>query len=311
MNHAMRFQVLAEFPARLAAAIGVAELVAASSVREELGIGRTLRSDQLRVGGRVLPSPIPRVVIGLDPPIDARSLCAAWGIECPVAVSGDVHQRNWQIRIAGEELPDAYHRRIAVTPILVGRWEVELRLASRPAGGLPDVVAGASPAYDILERSADITRIEVTPAAARAAVIGGGHPDAQALIKSMASLHPVWRSGWEVATAAEFVVVYLGEQPIVGAALEYNGHDGQGCSAASRFCVIPDTQVGYAGSALLDVLEAVALGRGSKRLTLDESVFLHTATIPCLRHGYVVAPPYNGDADAKVWAERELRLVTG
>ncbi len=311
MNHVTRFQLLTGLPARLAATLGAAELVAATSALSGPGIGCLLRYDELRIGGRLLPSSIPRVVISLDSPIDARSLCVAWGVERPVAVSGDVRQRNWQIRMAGDELADPYSRRIAVTPIRAGRWEVELRLAGRPAGALPDIVAGASPAYDILERSAEISRIEVNPAAVQAAVIGGGRADARTLLNAMTLLHPVWRSGWEVKPATEFVVVYRGEQPIAGAALEHDERKGQRCSAAKRFCVIPDPDIGYAGSALLDVLEAASLAQGSQRLTLDASVFLHAATIPFLRHGYRVAPIYDGDADAEVWAERELRLVTG
>jgi hypothetical protein len=270
-----------------------------------LGIVCRFSPGELRVGERLLPSPIHRAVISFDPPIDARSLCAVWDIDRPVAVSIDVHQRSWCIRIAGDVLSDPHHRRIAVAPIRAGRWEVDLRLAGRPAGELSGVVAGASPAYNLLERDAGITRMEVTTAATRAATMTGAHPDACALLASMGSLYPAWRTGWETAPDSEFVTVYRGAQPVAGATIK---HDGLGCSTASRFCVIADPQIGYAGSALLDVLEAVALDRGSKRLILDGSVFLHTATIPCHRHGYVVAPPYDGDADVAVWAERELLL---
>jgi len=305
LNQAARIQLLTELSARLASAVGATELVAATRMQQGPGIVSKFSSGQLRVGERLLPSAIPRAIIGLDPPIDARSLCAAWGIDCPVAVSGDVHQRSWCIRIAGDALSDPHNRRIAVAPLLVGRWEVDLRLAGRPAGELPGVVAGASPAYNLLEREAGIIRMEVTAAATRAATMTGAHADARALLASMAALYPAWRTGWEASSDSEFVAVYPGTQPVAGAAIK---HDGLGCSTASRFCVIPDPQIGYAGSSLLDVLEAAALDRGSKRLILDGSVFLHTATIPCLRHGYVVAPPYNGDADVAVWAERELVL---
>jgi hypothetical protein len=306
MDHTYRYQELMGLTARLAVAVGAAELVSAFSVRDKLGMVRTLCPAEQRIGTRLLPSPIPRVVIGIDPPVDARALCAAWGIERPVAVSGDVHQRNWQIRNAGDELPDPVNRCIAASPVRVGRWEVELHLTGRPAGPLPAVVAGASPAYDILERSANINRIDVYPAATQAAILSGEHADAQTLLVSMASRYPAWRSGWALAPETEFVVVYRGDRPIAGGAVE---HDGRGTSSASRFCAIPDAQVGYAGSVLLDSLESVALGYGSKRFTLDESVFLHRETIPSDRHGYVVAPPYDGDADVTVWAERDLRLV--
>lgn len=121
----------------------------------------------------------------------------------------------------------------------------------------------------------------------------------------MTARHPAWHSGWEVPPNTEFIIVYHGEQPIAGSAID---RDLRGGSIASRLCVTPDTHIGHAGSALLDVLEAVALGCGSTRLTLDSSVFLHTAAIPYLRHGYVIGPPYDGDADAAVSAERVLRL---
>lgn len=306
MNHATRINLLSELQARLTTAVSAVELSAATRPSENPGIERTLSAIELRVGERLLPSPVPRVTLSLDPPMDARALCAAWRISRPVAVSGDVHQRSWRIHIAGEELPDPYSRRIAVTPITAGRWETALVLTGRPAGALADVVAGASPAYDLLERNAEITRIEVNPAATHTAVITGAHPDARALLESMASRYPVWRAGWAVSADIEFAVVYRGKQPIAGAAIK---HDNQGCSAASRFCVVADTHIGYAGSVLLDVLEAAALSRESKRLTLDDSVFLHEATILYRRHGYAAAPPYNGDAEAPLWVERDITCV--
>jgi hypothetical protein len=305
MDHATRINFLMELQTRLTTAVSAVELIAATRPSELPGIVRTLSASELRVGEGLLPSPIPRVTLSLDSPMDAQALCAAWRISRPVAVSGDVRQRSWRIFIAGEELPDPHSRRIAVTPVTAGRWEVALRLAGRPAGALPDVVAGASPAYDLLDRDAEITRIEVTPAATRLAVVSGAHPDARALLESMASRYPAWRAGWTVSPDIEFAVVYRREHPVAGAALKRDGH---GRSAASRFCVIPDSHIRHAGSALLNVLEAAALDHGSQRLTLDDSVFLHEATIPYRRHGYAVTPAYGGDADAAMWVERDITL---
>lgn len=306
MDYATRINFLTELQARLTTAVSAVELIAATRPSEISGIVRTLSASELRIGERLLPSPVPRVALSLDPPMEARALCAAWCISVPVAVSGDVHQRSWRIRIAGNELPDPYGRRIVVTPVIAGRWEVAPVLAGRPAGALPDVVAGASPAYDLLECNAEITRIEVNPAATHSAAVSGTHPDARELLESMASRYPAWRAGWAASANIEFAVVYRGEQPVAGAAIK---HDSQDCSAASRFCVIPAPDVSYAGSVLLDVLESMALSHGSKRLTLDNSVFLHEATILYRRHGYVAAPPYNGDADAPMWVERDITFA--
>ena len=308
MDGVTRTQHLADLARRLGAAVGAAELIAVTGCPEGLGITRTLQQDQLRVGPHLLPSPIPRVVLDLDPPIDARTLCQAWAIARPVAVADDVHQTRWGILVRGEDLPDPHVRRIAARPLSAGRWDVHLWLTGRPPGDLPDMVAGASPAYDVLERGGHVRRVEVSPLARPSAIVGSGHPDARALLDVMSARYPAWRPGWEVLPDAEFVVVYEGERPVAGAAI---GDDGEGSPIASRLCVSPDRATGDAGSALLDVLEAVALDRGSDRLRLDGSVFLLTSEVPYARHGYIVAPPYDGDADGSVWAERDLRWGPG
>ena len=45
---------------------------------------------------------------------------------------------------------------------------------------------------------------------------------------------------------------------------------------------------------------------GSTRLRLDSSAFLADAEVPWQGRGYVVGPPYDGDADVETWAERTL-----
>ena len=140
---------------------------------------------------------------------------------------------------------------------------------------------------------ADAGRVERLPAT---------HPDVVGLLAARRATYPHWASGWGLGDEAEFVVVYEGGRPAAGAAIR---HGPDGISTASRLCGTggPD---GTAGSALLDALEAISLDAGSTRLRLDSSAFLDDASIPWQRHGYVAGPPYDGNADVEVWAERTL-----
>ena len=122
-------------PTRLAEAISAGELEMATRPSHELGIIRSSRAEHLRVGPLLLPSPLPRVTLDLDPPADARELCRAWGIEQPVAVSPDVHQRTWSILEAGAELPDPHGTTIASARITAGRWDIVPYLCERPEIG--------------------------------------------------------------------------------------------------------------------------------------------------------------------------------
>ena len=303
MDDSARRSFLATLPGRLAVAIGAAELAAATTPPAGTGIDPVRERGDLWVGSRRLPSAIPDVGLLLEPPVDARWLCAAWGIDRPVAVSGDSMQRSWEVLEAGAELPDPHARRIAADRFSAGRWRVGLRLAGRPAGPLPDMVCGASPAYDVHERGGEIRRLDVTVVAPRADVVRADHPDAQALLDAMAAAFPVWRSGWAVAPGSSFVVLYDVNGPLAGAAIVDDGH---GTASAGRLCVPSGHGSAGTGSALLDVLEAVALDRGCRLLRLDSSAFLAHNEVPLQRHGYVVAPPYDGDPDAIVWAGRDL-----
>ena len=207
---------------RLAAALTAGELEEATRPPDGAGVGRSFADGSLRIDLRLLADPLPRVRLQLDPPADARELCAAWAIARPVAVSPDVHQHAWQILVAGEELPDPYARRIAAEPIRAGRWDVMPYLAARPGGELPGVVSGASPAYDVHERGGAVRSIEIarTPRMTRA--LEPGHADAVTLLGAMASAHPAWRgsgAGWSVDPAATFVVIYDAWAPVAGGAL--------------------------------------------------------------------------------------------
>lgn len=304
MDADARWQLIAGLVARLAGAVGAHELIAATRPPEGVGVIRSLEPDSLWVGTDRLPSAVPRVVLDVDPPLDARSMCRAWGIVRPVAVSGDVHQSRWQIEVAGEDLPDPFGRRIATRPISAGRWVVRAWLTGRPVGDLPGVTAGASPAYDVAERGGDIRRIEISPVPRRSAIVAARHPDAQALLDLTAASHAARRAGWRAAPEADFALIYDGEQPVAGAAVR---DEGDGTFLAWCLCVARDLHADGAGSDLLDVLEAVVLHRGGTRLALDGSSFLDLSAVPHLRYGYVVTPPHDGDADATASAERELR----
>lgn len=305
MDTPRRLRLLTGVIARIGEAVGATELLhAADGLPADAGIDVCVEPDALWVGADRLTSPTPRLVLGLQPPLDARSLCDALGVDHPVAVTGDVHQARWSVHVAGAELPDPYARRIAVKPFRAGRWDVRLDLLGRPAGPLPDLVAGASPAYDVRERGGQVHRIEVTRGTCRSVVVSAAHPDARALLAATAAAHPVWRGGWGLEPDHAFVLVHDGGRPVTGAAFRVVR---PGLAMASRFCVAAEGQIGHAGSVLLDVLESVALERGCDRLRLDSSAFRHDAQVPYLRHGYLVGPPYDGDADQAVWAERDLR----
>ena len=230
----------------------------------------------------------------------------AWSIERPVAVSPDVEQRTWQILVAGAELADPYGRRMASEPITAGRWDVAAYLVARPRGDLPGVVSGASPAYDVHERGGAVRRIEITPTEHMTRVLEPGHADVRALLGVMASAHPAWRgsgAGWNVDPAATFVTIYDAGAPVAGGALVDGGH---GETHASQLCVVPQRRGRYLGAALLDALETVARDRGSDRLRVDSTAFLLGDELPHARYGYVIGPPYAGDADVDVWAEKDL-----
>jgi hypothetical protein len=96
-------------------------------------------------------------------------------------------------------------------------------------------------------------------------------------------------------------------QPVAGAAL---GASHDGVLTARCLSATADARATHAGSALLDALEAVALDRGVDVLRLDASTFFISDAVPYDRHGYQMMPPYDGDADATVWAERIIVPLT-
>ena len=239
MTSAAQAAFLAGLLDRLAGALTATDLEVATRPPGGGGVTRSLGPGSVRVDLRLLPSALPRVILELDPPAQARELCLAWSIERPVAVSPDVAQRTWQILVAGDDLADRYSRRIASEPITSGRWDVAAYLVARPAGELPGVVSGASPAYDVHERGGAVRRIEIAPTAHVTSMREPGHADVRALLGVMASTHPAWRgsgAGWSVDPAATFVTIYDAGAPVAGGALVDGGH---GEMHASQLCVVP------------------------------------------------------------------------
>jgi len=291
---------------RLAGALSAAELAVATQPPDGAGVARSLGRGFLRIDLRLVPAALPRVRLDIDPPADARELCAAWGIARPVAVSPDVEQRSWQILVAGEELPDPYARRIAAQTITAGRWDVRPYLSARPAGELPGVVCGASPAYDVRERGGAVRWIELAPTERMTRMLEPGHADVRSLLGAMASAHPAWHgssAGRSVDRAGTFVAIYDAWAPVAGGALV---DAGEGEARASRLCVVPGRLGEHLGATLLDTLEAVARDRGSARLRLDSSAFGLGDELPLARCGYAIGPPHAGDAEVEGWAEKEL-----
>ncbi len=121
----------------------------------------------LRTTGAYDPGAAPPGVIArregfrLEQPFDARRLAELWGMARPIAVSTDVHQRSWWLFARGRDLEDPYAHRVAAEPVVAGALTLHARLTGRPPGPLPDLVAGASPAYDVLEVGGLIDLVEV------------------------------------------------------------------------------------------------------------------------------------------------------
>lgn len=100
-------------------------------------------------------------VLTFPEPLPAGSLCEAMGWARPYALSGDVSQRRWHIQLWVAYLADPYGSRIQTRRPKAGPWSLTAWLAGRPAGPLPGVAAGASPAYDLATHQASVVALEV------------------------------------------------------------------------------------------------------------------------------------------------------
>lgn len=135
----------------LAQAQTLPELSAAASA---LGLGV---AEQQVFGSQ----PYHYVTLSFSAPIPAGTLCTAMAWTRPYAVSGDVSQRRWHIRLWASDLADPYGPRIHTVLPTIGVWSISAWLTDRPAGELPGVAAGASPAYDLTTYPAEVAALEL------------------------------------------------------------------------------------------------------------------------------------------------------
>ena len=70
------------------------------------------------------------------------------GLQRAYLVSGDVHQVAFSVRVWTKDLEDPHRKRIATNFPKAGPWLLDAR-GPRPAGDLPGIAAGASPAYGL------------------------------------------------------------------------------------------------------------------------------------------------------------------
>ncbi len=288
----------------LIGARGQSGLLAATLPPMDSGIDRALAAGSMRFGGRVLRSPLPSVTLRLASGVDAVGLADAWGIEAPIAVSGDVHQATWRIAMRGRALPDLGTRLIEVEDIVIGSWAVTALLQGRPRGDLPGVSAGASPVYDLRERGGMVRAIFVERVTPRGRLTTAGDPVAVRLLEAARGRNPFARPGWAPAADCPFVIISAGETPVAGAALVVDRMSS--LALVSAVVIDPATASNSTGEDLVDVLEAVAFENGAGAIRFDGGAFLFEASLGLADRGYTVGPPYDGDSDADVWAEHRL-----
>ncbi len=97
----------------------------------------------------------------LASPLAARTVIAGLSLSRPYATSGDVHQEEWELSSWTTDIDDRWGPRIAVHTPHLGHWAVEPKLAGRPAGELPKLTAGASPAYDLALYDAEVVGLDI------------------------------------------------------------------------------------------------------------------------------------------------------
>jgi hypothetical protein len=75
-------------------------------------------------------------------------------------VSGDVHQQQFEI---GHSTGTIEPGRIGSEDPTSGRWAIRVTLVARPAGELPKLVAGASPAYPLPRYPSSFDQLDIVP----------------------------------------------------------------------------------------------------------------------------------------------------
>lgn len=88
-------------------------------------------------------------IMSFNKPLPADKFCNAMGWRGCYGVSTDVHQNLWWVMIWNSDIKAQYGKRISVNSPQIDDLTVSVGLSGRPKGKLPNVVAGASPAYDL------------------------------------------------------------------------------------------------------------------------------------------------------------------
>jgi hypothetical protein len=193
--------------------------------------------------------------------------------------------------------------------VVAGCWVLQAGLEGRPPGEVPEAVAGASPAYDLRERPGlvRVVTVERRPIAVRLA--HAGDPAPATLFEAARARNPYARPGWTPDATAPVVLVDAGGSPIAAAALAIDAAAHLAVATAITVAAdAPDSAgAAAAGADLVDAVEALALDGGAAAIRFDETAFLvDPAVLRLADRGYFVGPPYDGDADVAVWAERRL-----
>lgn len=102
--------------------------------------------------------------ISLRSPISAKTFSQILGWNSPYLVSPDVHQHTWEIQIPKDPLGKVEDNRITTMYPTIGTWLVRATAEARPSGDLPEIVAGASPAYSLGNYDAGITSVRLVKA---------------------------------------------------------------------------------------------------------------------------------------------------
>lgn len=104
-----------------------------------------------------------RLDIAVTAAVTAEQFARWLLLEEAYLVSGDTHQASWAIQVKVGDIDDPYQTRIHVTRPVVGPWELRIRVDGRPHGPLPEVVAGASPAYPVAGSDVLVTNVTFSP----------------------------------------------------------------------------------------------------------------------------------------------------
>ena len=122
--------------------------IARASATAEQAAERAAADEAVKAAGELTKQDSRRWRFKPKSPVSARELAGVMGLQRAYLVSGDVHQFTFSLRVWTKDLEDPHRKRIATDFPKAGPWLLDAR-GSRPAGDLPGVASGASPAYDL------------------------------------------------------------------------------------------------------------------------------------------------------------------